>query len=58
MANGQERIPLSCTLTDVGLRGEYGEEFDKVSKDIRNVLIDKAEAEHTTRSRWFPKDKE
>jgi hypothetical protein len=28
-----------------GLRGEYGDEFDKVPGDIWKILIDKAETE-------------
>ena len=39
------------------LRGEYGDEFDKVSGDVWNILIDKAEMEAYDESRWYPKVK-
>ncbi len=38
-----------------GLRGEYGAEFDKVSGDIWNILIDKAEAEAYDKVKMVPK---
>ena len=38
-----------------GLRGEYGDEFDKVSGDIWNILIDKAEAEANDKIKMVPK---
>ncbi len=38
-----------------GLRGEYGDEFDKVSGDICNILIDKSEAEAYDKIKTVPK---
>ncbi len=38
-----------------GRRGEYGDEFDKVSGDIWNILIDKAEAEAHDKIQMVPK---
>ena len=40
------------------MRGEYGDEFVKVSGHVWNILIDKAEAEAYDKSRWSPKGKE
>ena len=37
------------------LRGEYGDEFAKVSWDIWNILIDKAEAEAYDKIKMVPK---
>ncbi len=41
-----------------GLKGEYGDEFDKVPGDIWNILIDKAEVEAYDKIKMFPKVKE
>ncbi len=38
-----------------GLRGEYGDEFDKVSGDVWNILIDKAEMEPYDKIKIAPK---
>ena len=38
-----------------GMRGEFGDEFDKVSGDIWNILIDKAEAEAYDKIKMVPK---
>ena len=38
-----------------GLRGEYGDEFDKVSGDVWNILIDKAEMEAYGKIKMVPK---
>ena len=37
-----------------GLRGEYGDEFDKVPRDVWNILIDKAEAEAYDKIKTVP----
>ena len=39
-----------------GLRGEFGDEFDKVSGDVWNILIDKAEAEAYDKIKMVPKE--
>ena len=38
-----------------GLKGEYGDEFDKVSGDVWNILIDKAEMEAYGKIKMVPK---
>ena len=38
-----------------GLKGEYGDEFDKVSGDVWNILIDKAEMEAYDKIKMVPK---
>ncbi len=40
------------------LRGEFGDEFDKVSAGVWNSLIGKAEAEAYDNIKMLPKDKE
>ena len=37
------------------LKSEYGDEFDKVSGDMWNALIDKAEAEANDKIKMLPK---
>ena len=38
-----------------GSKGEYGDEFDKVSGDVWNILIDKAEMEAYDKIKMVPK---
>ncbi len=38
-----------------GLRGEYGDESDNVSGDVRSILIDRAEAEAYDKINMVPK---
>ncbi len=38
-----------------GLKGEFGDEFDKVSGDVWDILIDKAEAEAYDKIKMAPR---
>ncbi len=41
-----------------GLKGQSGDEFDKVSGDVWNILIDKAEMVAYDKIKWCPHVKE
>ncbi len=41
-----------------GLKVEYGDEFDKVSGDVRNILIDRAEMEAYDKFKMVPKGRQ
>ncbi len=40
-----------------GLRGEFGDEFDKVYGDVWNILIDRADVEAHDKIKMAPKGK-